>query len=125
LKKETRSLETLTIIVESPPYGNENVWDAFRLAQALKSVTVGMTVNIFLLGDGVVAAKKGQAPPSGYYNLGNMLQELVQHGSNVIACRTCIGARGLKEEDLIPGVKVGTMMDLAKWVEGSQKLLTF
>jgi uncharacterized protein involved in oxidation of intracellular sulfur len=118
-------LETLTIIVESPPYGNENVWDAFRLAQALKSVTVGMTVNIFLLGDGVVAAKKGQSPPAGSYNLGNMLQELVQHRSNVVVCRTCIGARGLKEEDLIQGVKVGTMMDLAKWVEASQKLLTF
>jgi len=50
---------------------------------------------------------------------------LVQHGSNVVVCRTCIGARGLKEEDLIQGVKVGTMMDLAKWVEASQKLLTF
>ena len=118
-------METLTVIVESSPYGNENVWDAFRLAQALKSVTVGMTVNIFLLGDGVVAAKKGQSPPAGYYNLGNMLQELVQHGTSVLACRTCVSARGLKEEDLIQGVKIGTMMDLAKWVEGSQKLLTF
>ncbi len=118
-------METLTIIVNSSPYGSENVWNAMRLAQALKSATVGMTVNIFLLGDAVVTAKKGQSPPAGYYNLGSMLQDLIQHGSNVVVCRTCITARGLKEEDLIQGMKVGTMMDLAKSVEQSQKLLSF
>jgi uncharacterized protein involved in oxidation of intracellular sulfur len=118
-------LETLTVILNDAPYGNEKIWNALRLAQALASITVKMKVNIFLLGDAVAAAKKGQKPPQGYYNLEEMLKGLVSHGVEVIACRTCIHARGLTEGDLIDGVCVGTMMDLAHWVEDSQKVLSF
>ena len=119
-------MEMLTMIINSAPYGDEKVWNALRLAEALTSAAIKMKVNIFLLGDGVVAAKKGQKPPEGYYNLEKMLKKLVDQGTEVIACETCINARGLTQQELIEGVKVGsTVLDLARWIKESQKILTF
>lgn len=119
-------LETITFILQGPPYGDEKIWNGLRLARALTTAAIGMKVNIFLLGDGVTAAKKGQKPPEGFYNLEQMLKELIDQGSEVIACRTCVGARGLTQSDLIDGVKVGTTTgNLARWVKESQKVLSF
>ena len=119
-------MDTLTIILQSAPYGVENVYNAFRLSQALVSSSINMKVNIFLTGDGVLVAKSGQNTPREYYNLEAMLKSLLEKGVKFVACRTCISARGLTQEDLIEGVVVGsTVGDLAKWVKESQKILTF
>jgi uncharacterized protein involved in oxidation of intracellular sulfur len=118
-------METITFILQSPPYGDEKIWNALRLAKALTTAAIGMKVNIFLLGDAVTTAKKGQKPPEGFYNLEKMLLELIEQGATVIACRTCISARGLIQNDLIEGAKIGTTVgDLAKWVKESQKILS-
>jgi uncharacterized protein involved in oxidation of intracellular sulfur len=119
-------LETVTLILTTAPYGDEKIWNALRLARALTVGIDKMKVNIFLIGDAVTAAKKGQKPPEGFYNLGTMLKELIDQGSEVIACRTCISARGLTQEELIEGVCVGTTVgDLAGWVKTSQKVISF
>lgn len=118
-------MEMLTIILNGAPYGDEKVWNALRLARALTSATMKMKVNIFLLGDAVNTARRGQRTPEGYYNLEKMLRELVKHGVEVIACGTCVNARGLTEENLVEGVQVGTMMHLARWVRESQKVMSF
>ncbi|NWF87130.1 DsrE family protein [Candidatus Bathyarchaeota archaeon] len=118
-------METLTIILNDAPYGNEKVWNALRLAKALTSATVKMKVNIFLLGDAVSSAKKGQKTPEGYYNLQQMLKELIEQGVEVIACGTCVAARGLSKEELLKDVRIGTMMQLAQWIKESQKILSF
>jgi uncharacterized protein involved in oxidation of intracellular sulfur len=119
-------LETLTILINSPPYGDEKVWNALRLTKALTTGTVKVKINIFLQGDAVSAAKRGQKPPEGFYNLEKMLLELIGQEIEVVACRTCINARGLTQEDLVEGVRVGTTVgDLAQWVKDSQKLLSF
>ena len=120
-----RLLETVTMIVKNPPYGDENVWNALRLALTLVSASIDMDVNIFLLGDAVSAAKKGQKTPEGYYNLERMLSDLVRQGAKVSVCGTCTQARGLNKEDLIEGVTVGSMMGLAHWVKESSKILSF
>jgi len=119
-------METITLILNTAPYGDERIWNALRLAKALTVGTDKMKVNIFLIGDAVTTAKKGQKPPEGFYNLENMLKELVDRGSKVVACRTCISARGFTQEELIEGVCVGTTVgDLAEWVKTSQKVLSF
>ena len=119
-------METLTMLVQSAPYGNEKIWNAFRLAQSLITASIGMKVNIFLTGDAVTTAKKGQKPPKGYYNLELMLQDLIKKGVKVVSCYTCITARGLTQSELINGVVVGsTVGDLAKWIKESQKVLSF
>jgi sulfur relay (sulfurtransferase) complex TusBCD TusD component (DsrE family) len=78
-----------------------------------------------LAWDGVSAAKKGQNPPEGYYNLEKMLCDLVKAGARVRACGTYLRARALGQEDLVEGVEVGTMMELAKWVKESRLVLSF
>jgi len=74
---EVRS-ETLTIIINDAPYGTERAWNALRLASASASAAVKVGVNIFLLGDAVSVAKKGQNTPEGYYNLEKMLIDLLR-----------------------------------------------
>lgn len=43
-------------------------------------------------GDAVSSARKGQKTPEGYYNLEDMLTELIGQGAEVIACGTRINA---------------------------------
>lgn len=113
------------MILNGPPYGDERTWNALRLAKSLVSASVKMRVNIYLLGDAVVAAKKGQHTPEGYPNLEKMLWELAGQGVEIVACSTCASARGLGEEDVIEGVQIGTMMQLAHWLRESDGVLSF
>ena len=74
-------MDKLTMILQDAPYGNEKAYNAFRYASALLANQV--TVNLFLLADGVGAAKRGQKTPSGYYNTANMLRESIAKGVKV------------------------------------------
>ena len=82
-------------------------------------------INIFLLGDAVGMARMGQEVPTGYYNLGKMLEQLIAKGVVAQTCGTCCRARGLKTEDVIKGVTIGIMTDLARWVKESKQVMTF
>lgn len=74
--------QKVTIVLqEDAPYGNEKVWNALRLSQAL--IATGVGIRIFLYGDSILSAKKGQAPPTGYYNIGEMMAELIKKGAEV------------------------------------------
>jgi len=118
-------LEDVTIIINDAPYGLERPWNALRLALALTPAAMKSKVNVFLLGDAVSIAKKGQNPPQDYYNLEKMLTDLVGKGANVRACGTCLKSRGLSGEDLVAGVEIGTMMELAEWTKESRVVLSF
>lgn len=118
-------METLTIVLNGAPYGDEKVWNALRLARALVSSAIKIKLSIFLLGDAVSVAKKGQKTPEGYPNLEKMLWELIEQGVEVVACSTCTSARGLTYEDIIEGVQPGTMMQLAYWLKESDGVLSF
>lgn len=115
----------MTIIVNGAPYGEERVWNALRLALTSVSAANDLNVNVFLLGDAVSAAKKGQNTPQGYYNLEKTLKDLISQKVKIVACGTCLRARGLNQEDLIEGIEIGTMMMLAHWIKESQKILSF
>ena len=115
----------LTIIVNDAPYGLEWAWNALRLASATSSGAVKSEVNIFLLGDGVSIAKRGQKPPDGYYNLEGMLIDLIEKGVRVRACGSCLSARGLDIKDLVEGVEKGSMMGLSEWVKESRNVISF
>jgi uncharacterized protein involved in oxidation of intracellular sulfur len=115
----------MTIIVNGAPYGEERVWNALRLALTSVSAAIDLNVNVFLLGDAVSAAKKGQNTPQGYYNLEKTLRDLISQKVKIVACGTCLRARGLNQEDLIEDIEIGTMMMLAHWIKESQKILSF
>jgi uncharacterized protein involved in oxidation of intracellular sulfur len=123
--KKTECFETLTMVISSSPYGDERIWNALRLAEALSCSSAKIKVNIFLIGDAVNAAKKGQKPPKSFYNLEKMLTDLVKIGACVNVCHTSANLRGLTEQDLVAGTEIGTITGLAKWIEESQRVLSF
>ncbi len=114
----------LTIIVNDPPYGSEKPWNALRLASTA-SMETGMSVRVFLMGDSVVAAKRGQKTPEGFYNMEKMLQALIHKGVEVKVCGTCINARGLDPSELAEGVEKGSMKILAEWIRDSDRVVSF
>ena len=116
-------MDKLTMILQDAPYGSEKAYNAFRYASALLANQV--TVNLFLLADGVGVAKLGQKTPTGYYNTASMLGELIAKGVKVKTCGTCCAARGLGQQELIEGVEMGRMIDLARWTKESDSVVTF
>ena len=86
------------MIISSSPYGDERIWNALRLVEALCCIGAKMKINIFLIGDAVNAAKKGQKPPRGFYNIEKMLADLVKAGVNACVCHTSMNLRGLTVE---------------------------
>jgi len=115
----------LLIIVNDAPYGTEKAWNALRLANACCSSSINMYVRVFLMGDSVAVAKKGQNLPEGYYNLEKMLTDLVTKGVDVKACGTCMNARGITDLELVECVQRGTMMILANWIQESDRTISF
>jgi len=61
-------------IINDPPYGTERVYNALRLAHALLKKEPSPEVAIFLMADAVLAAKRHQKTPDGYYNVERMLK---------------------------------------------------
>ena len=66
-------------IINDAPYGIERPYNALRLAMNLAK-RAGANVRVFLTGDGVLCARKGQKTPDGYYNVERMIQSLVRRG---------------------------------------------
>jgi uncharacterized protein involved in oxidation of intracellular sulfur len=67
------------IVINDGPYGNERPYNALRLAMNLAK-REGTRVRVFLLGDGVQCAVKGQDTPQGYYNIERMLGSVLRGG---------------------------------------------
>lgn len=116
-------MQKATLIIQDPPYGTEKAFNALRYATALLAEAVQL--KVFLLADAVVLAKKGQKTPTGYYNLERMLTGLTAKGVEVLACGSCSEARGLRDDDLLPGVRIGHMTDLARWTKESDSVVMF
>jgi len=66
-------------IINDSPYGNERPYNALRLAHNLVKRD-GVEVRVFLTGDGVLCARKGQKTPDGYYNIERMVKALASRG---------------------------------------------
>jgi uncharacterized protein involved in oxidation of intracellular sulfur len=67
------------LIINDGPYGNERPYNALRLAMNIAK-REGSYVRVFLMGDGVQCAVKGQDTPQGYYNIERMLASVLRHG---------------------------------------------
>lgn len=72
------------IILNDPPYGTERSYNGTRLTNAL-SKDENNEVRMFLIGDAVACAKKGQKTPNGYYNLELMLKVASRQKVTIVA----------------------------------------
>ena len=111
------------IVVNSAPYGSEGPYNAFRLADAL--AVREEHVELFLMGDGVHAARAGQDPRGAHASLEEMLRQLLEKGVDVACCGTCCTARGLTDDAVVPGVRIETIHDLAAATVRSDKVVSF
>ena len=114
----------LLLVVNDAPYGNERTYNALRLAGTLLQVEPELDLTVFLLGDAAACARAGQTTPQGYYNVERMLLPVVRKGL-VLACETCLAARGFGAEDLAEGCRTAKLGELATLVLDADKVVTF
>jgi tRNA 2-thiouridine synthesizing protein D len=117
---------TFTIAIADPPYGKERPYTALRFALAAQFE--GHEVRVFLLEDAVYCGKAGQKPADiqglvdgRMPDCGELLSSVIKGGAAVKACGVCCKERGLRSEDLLAGVEIGSMRDLVQWVAGSDR----
>lgn len=115
-------MQTL-FILNDPPYGSERSFNGLRLARALAKQS-DQHVRVFLMGDAVACAKTGQKVPDGYYNAGDMVKMVASTGE-IGLCGTCMTARGIEDNELVPGALRKTLNDLAAWTAEADKVLVF
>jgi uncharacterized protein involved in oxidation of intracellular sulfur len=113
------------VIINGAPYGDERVFNALRLVMALQANPAKPEVTVCLLGDAVSGALPEQMTPQGYYNIERILKGVLTKKGSVLACSSCLQARGLMEVDLIEGVEPTTMPEIADLVVSADKVLTF
>ncbi len=118
-------MTTWLLILNDAPYGSERPFNAMRLAQNLLRTQPEDEVTVFLMGDAVAAARRGQNTPAGYYNLERMLQALVRRGGRVLLCGTCMDARGLQDDDLLEGARRSTLDELTALTRSCERVLVF
>jgi uncharacterized protein involved in oxidation of intracellular sulfur len=114
----------LLFILNDPPYGTERTYNGLRLARTAVHKD-GVEVKVFLIGDAVAAAKNGQKLPTGYYNVGTMLDGFIRHGGSVGICGSCIDARGIGDGELVAGARRSSMDELTAWTLEADKVLVF
>ncbi len=110
-------------ILNDGPYGNERAHNALRLAGAL-AAREGPHIRVFLRGDAVACAKRGQKVPEGFCNPPLTLGKVLRNGE-VTLCGTCMDARGLGDGELIDGARRGTLALRAGWTTEADKVLVF
>ncbi|MHA1994652.1 MAG: DsrE/DsrF/TusD sulfur relay family protein [Candidatus Hodarchaeales archaeon] len=115
-------MQTITIILNDAPYGSERSYNGLRTAIALQKKKA--LVNVFLIADSVYCALKDQSTPEGYYNIGRMIRGVTTRGK-IGSCGACMDTRGLSNVQLIDGVHRSSMAELANWILGSDKVITF
>ncbi len=111
-------------IFNDSPHGSQRAYNGLRLAASL-SRKAGSATRVFLLGDGVICGLKGLDPAHADYNPQDLLRQIAANGAEIHACGTCMEARGLRDDALLPDLKRSTMDTLAQWVEDSEKVLSF
>lgn len=113
-------------ILNDAPYGSERSYNGLRLArQLLKDPAAANEVRVFLVGDAAACGQAGQKVPEGYYNVEAMLAAIASRGSPVGICGTCMDARGIAEERLVPGCRRSNLAEQAAWAAWADKVLVF
>jgi uncharacterized protein involved in oxidation of intracellular sulfur len=116
-------MNTLIIFNHQPYDGTDVTWNGLRLADKL--IDADMEVRIFLMNDSVDMARDIAKGPADYFDLVQMLKDLIAKGVTVKVCGTCKARCGLhKNEPYFDGANEATMVELAEWVTQADKIIT-
>jgi len=114
----------ILMIINGAAYGQDATYNAVRLAVSMAK-RQDVTVQVFLMGDGVTVAMSGQTTPDGYYKLDRMLSVVARQGGQIACCGTCMDARGITEGMLTENAHRSTMEALTDWTLSADKVLVF
>jgi len=113
----------LLVFNKNPYDGTDVTWNGLRLAEQL--LNTSLEVNIFLMNDSVDLARDVTKPPEGYFDLVQMLKELIGKNVPVKVCGTCKARCGLyKGEPYFEGAQEAKMTELAQWIKKADKVIT-
>ncbi len=113
----------ILFFLNDAPYGSDKNYNALRTAIQLQKQDQNIKIWVYLMSDSVSGALPGQKEKEGQYHIGAMLSNIVRQGGEVKLCTSCAETRGVNS--LIPGVNLGTLPDLTKWIVEADKTLTF
>ncbi|MFV0576655.1 MAG: DsrE/DsrF/TusD sulfur relay family protein [Vibrio sp.] len=117
-------MQKILIVAHESPYGTEKLFNSLRIALALKDQDEQeVELKLFLMSDAVFGAIKNQSTPDLSYNIQQMLDILVSQNVPILLCKTCVVARGVTEEHIIDGAKIGTLGDLTTWTLEADKVI--
>jgi len=117
-------MNALFIFNRNPYDGTDVTWNGLRLAEQL--LNVGMEVKVFLMNDSVDLARDITKPPEGYFDLVQMLKELIAKNVPVKVCGTCNVRCGIhKGEPYFQGAQEAKMTELAQWIKETDKFIAF
>ena len=114
----------LLVFNRNPYDGSDVTWNGLRLAKQL--LNTDLEVNIFLMNDSVDLARDITKPPEGYFDLVQMLKELIAKDVPVKVCGTCNVRCGIhKGEPYFEGAHEAKMTELAQWIKEADKVISF
>lgn len=97
---------------------NQGTRSALKIAEA--ALRRGITVELFLMGDGIYNVKQGEKARSA-----EAISRLISQGAKVALCALNAQQRGVGEEEAIAGVLFGSQYDLALLVAEADRFLSF
>ena len=117
--------KNILLVFNRNPYdGTDVTWNGLRLAEHL--IKADSHVQIFLMNDSVDLARETTKPPADYFDLVQMLKDLMAQCVAVKVCGTCKARCGIhKGEPYFQGAQEAKMSDLAQWVVQADKVLAF
>ncbi len=116
-------MTSITIFVGNAPYSAERPYTALRFAYS--ALIAGHSVKMFFFEDGIFTLKKDQNPAK-IYNVQEWVNQCLEEDNfEVAVCGVCMKARGMNKEELIKGIKLGTMEAAVQMTVESEKQLFF
>jgi len=114
----------LLVVLSHPPYdGTDVIWNAIRLIDT--AIVEGHNVRVFVMNDAVDIVRVDSRPEGAEFDLTQMFKESIKRGAEVKICTTCVNRCGIKKGEVIKETKLTGMSDLVKWIEDSDKVVTF
>jgi sulfur relay (sulfurtransferase) DsrF/TusC family protein len=114
----------IAMILRKPPYGDINAAEAVR--HALGAVSGDLGVTLILVDGGVLLARKGQDDTgTGFTNLESTLKDCTDMGVEVLADNLSLIEYGLKDADIVEGVKAADESDIAAKIKQADTTMIF
>jgi tRNA 2-thiouridine synthesizing protein D len=112
--------KVFTVVIADGAYTSERPYTMLRFAYT--ALLEGHKINIFLVEDGIFVGKRNQ-DPSTYDNVGKWMADVIEEGANVKACGVCMKARGLSEDELMPGITKTSMHGFVEMCSKADNIL--